>query len=179
MNQLDSSRESAQALSESRRPTLVRAAEAETLTGDPGGVITLLADASATGGVLNSHRSTFRDGYDGAPPHYHERSAELFFVLAGALEVLLGEEIVVLGEGDFLVVPPGVPHAFAAAHGSDADVLFVFSPGVERFEYYRLLDRVHRGDGSWQEISETQDEFDNHYVQSAVWQQARKAGASA
>jgi mannose-6-phosphate isomerase-like protein (cupin superfamily) len=152
---------------------LVRSAEAETLTSDPGGVITLLADASATGGALNSHRSTFRDGYDGAPPHYHERSAELFFVIGGSLQVLLGDRVVVLEAGDFLVVPPRLPHAFAAAPGSDADVLFVFAPGVERFEYYRLLDRVHRGEGSWQEVSDTQDRFDNHYVDSPSWTAAR------
>lgn len=152
---------------------LVRAAEAETLDSDPGGVIRLLADSSATGGALNSHRSLFRDGFDGAPPHYHTRSAELFFVLGGSLQVLLGEELVTLREGDFLVVPAGMPHAFAAAPGADADVLFVFSPGVERFEYYRLLDRVHRGEGTWQEVADTQDRFDNHYVEGATWTQAR------
>jgi mannose-6-phosphate isomerase-like protein (cupin superfamily) len=162
-----------------QRPVLVRAANGETLTSDPGGMITLLADATATSGALNSHRSTFRDGYDGAPPHYHTRSAELFFVLDGSLQVLLGEEIVVLEQHDFLVVPPGVPHAFAAAPGGDADVLFVFAPGVERFEYYRLLDRVHRGEAGWQEIHDTQDRFDNHYVDSSIWKLARNAGAAA
>jgi mannose-6-phosphate isomerase-like protein (cupin superfamily) len=159
-------------------PLLTRSAGAEVLDGDPGSVITLLADASGTGGALNSHRSLFRDGFDGAPPHYHERSAELFFVLSGALQVLLDEEIVTLHEGDFLVVPPGLPHAFAAAPGSDADVLFVFGPGVERFDYYRLLDRIHRGDGSWQEIHDTQQRFDNHYVDRPVWAEARKAAAA-
>jgi mannose-6-phosphate isomerase-like protein (cupin superfamily) len=161
------------------RTVLVRAAQAETLTGDPGGVITLLADASDTGGALTSHRSTFRDGFDGAPPHVHERSTELFFVLDGALQVLLGDEVTVLEQGDLLVVPQGVPHAFAAAPGSDADVLFVFPGGSERFPYYRLLDRVHRGDGSWQEISDSQDRFDNQYVDSAAWKQARTAGGAA
>jgi mannose-6-phosphate isomerase-like protein (cupin superfamily) len=160
------------------RLVLVRAADAEVLSGDPGGLITLLAESSATGGALNSHRSTFRDGYDGAPPHYHERSAELFFVIGGSLQVLLDEQVTILREGDFLVVPPGVPHAFAAAPGSDADVLFVFAPGVERFEYYRLLDRIHRGEGSWQEIHDTQERFDNHYVDSAAWK-ARDSRKSA
>jgi mannose-6-phosphate isomerase-like protein (cupin superfamily) len=154
---------------------LLRAADAEVLDGDPGGVITLLAESGATGGALNSHRSTFRDGFDGAPPHFHERSAELFFVIGGALQVLLDEEITTLTEGDLLVVPPGVPHAFAAAPGSDADVLFVFAPGVERFAYYRLLDRIHRGEGSWQEIHDTQERFDNHYVERPAWNERHRA----
>jgi quercetin dioxygenase-like cupin family protein len=152
---------------------LVRAAEAEVLDGDPGGAITLLADSDTTGGALNSHRSTFRAGAGGAPPHFHTRSSELFFVVSGSLEVLLGERLVTLHEGDFLVAPPGVVHAFAATADSDADVLFVFAPGVERFEYYRLLDRLHRGQADAQELLETQERFDNHYVESAVWAAAR------
>jgi len=158
---------------------LVRGADAEALESDPGGVITLLAESSATGGSLSSHRSTFREGFDGAPPHFHSGSTELFFVLAGSLQVLLGDDIIVLDEGDFLAVPPRVAHAFAAAPGADADVLFVFAPGVDRFDYYRLLDRVHRGDAGWQEIADTQDRFDNHYVESEAWKQARTRELSA
>jgi quercetin dioxygenase-like cupin family protein len=158
---------------------LVRAGDAEVLDSDPGGTITLLADSRMTGGALNTHRSTFRRGADGAPPHYHSRSAELFFVVSGSLQVLLGERVVVLDEGDLLVVPQGVVHAFAATADSDADVLFVFTPGVERFEYYRLLDRLHRGEASAQELLDTQDRFDNHYVESPAWSAARANGDAA
>ncbi len=69
-------------------------------------------------------------------------------------------QVTVLEAGDLLVVPPGTTHAFAAAPGRTADVLFVFAPGRERFEYYRLLDRLHRGEGSWSELDATQERFD-------------------
>jgi mannose-6-phosphate isomerase-like protein (cupin superfamily) len=150
---------------------LVRDADAEVLAADPASVLTLLADADHTGGVLTSNRSLLRAGSDGAPPHRHTRQSELFFVLDGALDVLLDDEVTTLSAGDFLVVPPGVPHAFAPAKGRDADVLFVFTPGVERFEYYRLLDRVYGGDAGWDELAKTSDRFDNHYVESDVWAQ--------
>jgi hypothetical protein len=42
-----------------------------------------------------------------------------------------------------------------------------------RFDYYRLLDRVQRGEASPQEIRDSQDRFDNHYVDSPVWKAAR------
>ncbi|GGP41030.1 cupin [Saccharothrix coeruleofusca] len=148
---------------------LVRAAAAEALDADPAAVVTLLADLDG----LTCNRSTFRQGADGAPPHFHTRASELFFVLDGSLEVLLGQEVVVLERGDFLVVPPGVPHAFGAAGGADADVLFVFTPGMGRFDYYRLLDRVQRGQANAEEIAASQDRFDNHYVDSPVWKAAR------
>jgi mannose-6-phosphate isomerase-like protein (cupin superfamily) len=148
---------------------LVRAADTEVLDGDPAGRIVLLADAGDTSGVLTSHRSTFARGSTGAPPHFHERTAELFYVLAGSLEVLLGDRIVTLAEGDFLLVQPGTPHAFAPPAGAEAEVLFAFVPGIPRDDYYRLLDRVYRGEADPQEIQATQERFDNHYVDSDVW----------
>ena len=148
---------------------LVRSADAEVLDGDPGAAITLLADAADTGGVLTAHRSRFRSGGEGAPPHTHTLASELFLVLDGALRVLLDEDITVLRAGDLLVVPPNVAHAFEAAPGQDADVLFVLAPARERFAYYRLLDRVHRGHADWAEVGATQERFDNHYVDSPVW----------
>lgn len=154
---------------------LQRPAAAEILDGDPGSVITLLADPEHTGGRLTSNRSLMRAGSDGAPPHYHRRSAELFFVLDGRLTVLLDEDVVTLEQGDLLVVPPGMPHAFAPTADTDADVLFVFTPGTARFEYFRLLDRAHRGEAGWELISETQDRFDNHYVERPIWREARSA----
>lgn len=66
----------------------------------------------------------------------------------GALDVLLSDEITTLHTGDLLVVTPGVPHAFAPTSDSDADFLVVFTRGTTRFDYYRLLDRLHRGQAS-------------------------------
>jgi quercetin dioxygenase-like cupin family protein len=155
--------------------TLVRAAQAEVLDSDPASVITLLLDPEHTGGALTSNRTLLKQGTAGAPPHQHSRSGELFFVLGGALEVLVGTELQTLHEGDALFVPPGTPHAFAPADGQDADFLVVITPGKPRFDYYRLLDEVHRGEATWSQVGETQDRFDNHYVDSPVWTARRQA----
>ncbi|MFG1839614.1 cupin domain-containing protein [Micromonospora sp. NPDC049175] len=149
--------------------TLVRAAQAEVLDSDPTSVITLLLDPEHTDGALTSNRTLLKHGADGAPPHLHTRSGELFFVLDGALEMLVGDELHTLHRGDTLFVPPNTPHAFAAADGQDADFLVVITPGKPRFDYYRLLDTVHRGEATWQDVRETQDHFDNHYVDSPLW----------
>ena len=143
------------------------------LGSDPTSVITLLADANDTFGHLTSNLTRFEAGSDGAPPHFHERGAELFFVIDGALEMLLDDEVQIFGKGDLVVVPPRVPHAFGPATGSHAEVLIVCAPGRERFEYYRLLDRLHRGEATGEDVAATQDRFDNHYVDSPTWQAAR------
>jgi len=146
--------------------TLVRAADAEVL---PASGVTLLVEAEDTDCLLTSNRSWFAEGSDGAPPHFHSGAAELFFVLGGALEVLVDEEIITVTANDLLVVPAGVTHAFAPAPGRTADVLFVYTPSKPRFDYYRLLERLYTGAADAAELAETQDRYDNHYAESAVW----------
>ncbi|HET6286700.1 MAG TPA: cupin domain-containing protein [Amycolatopsis sp.] len=159
---------------ETRGPLLCRAAEAETVGTTPT-LVTLLADISTTGGVLSSARTRLGVGADGAAPHYHTGSAEMFFLLGGGLEVLVGEEIVTVSEGDMLIVPPLTTHAFRAVADSPADVLIVFVPGVERFDYFRLLEKVGHGEATVQDLLDSQEKFDNHFVESPVWTESAKA----
>ena len=101
-------------------PVLVRADEAEHL--DLIGHV-LLADSSATAGALSSHRVALGRGADGAMPHRHGNSSELFYILDGAFDLLVEDNVVIARTGDLLVVPPGAPHAFAAHHDSFAEAL--------------------------------------------------------
>lgn len=51
--------------------------------------------------------------YQSGPPlHTHETQDDSFFVLKGVLAVQAGDEVFDLGPGDFVQVPPGVPHTF-------------------------------------------------------------------
>ncbi|HEX5116879.1 MAG TPA: cupin domain-containing protein [Pseudonocardiaceae bacterium] len=155
-----------------RSAVLVREADAETL-GTASNMVRLYADASATGGRLSSQRVTLGEGVNGAVPHHHTGSAELFFILDGSLQVLAGDHVTTAETGDFLVVPPLMPHAFGATPGSGADLLIVITPGIERFDYFRLLDRVGKGQADPQEILDSQERFDNVFLDSPVWRQAR------
>ncbi|ONM49840.1 cupin domain-containing protein [Nocardia donostiensis] len=150
---------------------LVRHDDAETL--DTMGV-RLYADHDMTGGKLSANRAFLPAGADGPPPHYHSTSAELFYMLDGRLRVLAGDEIHEIGAGDFLLIPPNMTHAWAAPATSPADVLVVFTPGIERFDYFRLGDRIRKGLASPAEILDTQERFDNHFVDSPIWRQATK-----
>jgi quercetin dioxygenase-like cupin family protein len=160
------------------RVVLVRADDAETLGTGP--VTTrLLVDSDSTDGAASANRALLERGAAGPPPHFHAGSAELFFVLAGSLHALAGDRVVTLEEGDFLSIPRGVPHAFAALPEAPADVLIVQGPQLRpRFDYFRLADRVIRGQASPQEILESQERFDNHFVDSPVWREARAAGGA-
>jgi quercetin dioxygenase-like cupin family protein len=151
---------------------LVRDADAETIGGDPVAV-KLLADSSASGGALSTVRVTLGEGADGAKPHLHRKSAEMFFLLDGEAELLSGDDVVTAERGDLVIVPPGRPHAFAAAPGSGADLLVVITPGVERFEYFRHLQRIRLGEVGPESLLEVQELYDNHFLRSPAWEGRR------
>jgi len=145
---------------------LVRSSDAEVLEASG---VTLLADTTATDGKMTSHRSIFRPGKEGAPPHLHKEASEMFFVLGGSLRVLTGSDLITLEKGDFLLVPAGLPHAFEAAGNEDAEVLFILTQAKPRFDYYRLLEQVYRGETAPSALAATSDLYDNHYVDSPTW----------
>jgi quercetin dioxygenase-like cupin family protein len=151
---------------------IVREAEAEVVGSAPS-TVRLLADSSRTGGALSTQRVTLTAGADGARPHWHDNSAEMFFLLDGAADILSGEDVVTAGAGDLVVVPPGKPHAFAAVPGADADLLIVITPGVERFEYFRHIRRIALGEATPESLLDVQELYDNHFLKSEVWEARR------
>jgi quercetin dioxygenase-like cupin family protein len=151
-------------------PVLIRADEAEHIA-SLGHF--LLADADVTGGHLSSHRVALATGADSAVPHYHRGSSELFYVLDGRLDVLVGDTVQTADAGDLLIVPPGLSHAFGAHPGSTAEALIVITPGVRRFEYFRLVERTRAGLEPPETLRGMQERFDTFFVDSAVWERAR------
>lgn len=154
------------------RSLVVREADAEVIGRAPT-TIRLLADSSSTGGALSTQRVTLAEGANGATPHHHANSAELFYVLDGTAQLLSGDDVVTAGRGDLVVVPPNVPHAFAAAPGERADILIVITPGVERFEYFRHLERIAYGTVPPESLLDVQELYDTYFQQSEAWNAAR------
>ncbi|MEU6221221.1 cupin domain-containing protein [Streptomyces sp. NPDC047022] len=148
---------------------IVRSADAE-LVGRAPTTVRLLADSSATGGALSTQRVTLEGGADGVRPHRHDGSAEMFYVLGGSAQLLSGDRVVTAEAGDLVVVPPGLPHAFAASPDQDADILIVITPGVERFEYFRHLERVGLGKVPPESLLEVQELYDTYFLTSEVWE---------
>jgi mannose-6-phosphate isomerase-like protein (cupin superfamily) len=77
---------------------------------------------------------------DGAGPHFHRAHVDSFYVLAGELEFLLGDETVAAGPGTLVAAPPGTMHAFRNAAPEPARYLNAHTPGMRFDEYLRRLD---------------------------------------
>lgn len=154
------------------KPVITRFADAEVI-GQAPTTIRLLADSDSTGGALSTQRITLTDGADGAKPHRHSHSAEMFYLLDGAAQLLSGDQVVTAERGDLVIVPPGVAHAFAAAPGCDADILVVITPGIQRFEYFRHLERIAHGKVPPESLLEVQDLYDTYFLTSPTWNDTR------
>ncbi len=87
--------------------------------------------------------------------------------------MLAGEQIVRAAKGDVLVVPPGMAHAFGAIAGSTAELLIVLAPDIDRFEYFRTLERIAYGTVPADSLLGEQERYDTWFVESEPWQHAR------
>jgi quercetin dioxygenase-like cupin family protein len=151
---------------------VMRAADAEAMANERVSVRMLL-DSSATHDAASVVQVALREGMDGAIPHRHDKSSELFYVLGGSVQLLAGDEVLTAHDGDLAVVPPGLPHAFGAPPGQTGELLIIITPGVERFEYFRHLARILAGQEKPESILEVQERYDTYFLGSQAWQQAR------
>ncbi|MDP4505343.1 cupin domain-containing protein [Nonomuraea turcica] len=138
-----------------------------------GGGFQLLADASDTGGALGANRLLLGKGADGARPHHHALSTELFYVLDGTVEFLLDGLLTSVSRGGLVVIPPRMPHAFGATPGSTADLLVVLTSGVDRFGYFRALGRIQHGLEPFDSLLPLQEHYDVHFLDDPAWTAAR------
>lgn len=68
---------------------------------------------------------------DQAPPHVHYRSDEAFYVLAGELEVLEGDQRRILNTGELAFIPAGTVHTFANRGPAATRILVVMTPEID------------------------------------------------
>ncbi|NKY32105.1 cupin domain-containing protein [Nocardia speluncae] len=135
----------------------------------------LLIDAEQANGTVSTLEVTMARGADGAAPHFHTRSDELFYVAEGELQLLAGDRIVTIAAGGTAVVAKRTVHAFGATPDSGARILIALMPGVQRFGYFRLLERIARGEAAPEELAAAQNDYDNHFVDAPQWWQERNA----
>jgi mannose-6-phosphate isomerase-like protein (cupin superfamily) len=62
-------------------------------------------------------------------PHIHEDEDDSFYILQGELTFTLGEDTLAAGPGTFVLVPPGVRHAFRNDGEVPVRMLNVHAPG--------------------------------------------------
>ncbi len=112
-----------------------RAAEAAArrITEDWGSLIWLANRKIGNAEGLTLGRVIIKKGCSN-PRHSHPNCEEALYLLSGRLEHTLGDEKVILGPGDTIVLNAGVPHNATSIGQEDADMIVAYSSGVRGFE---------------------------------------------
>lgn len=72
----------------------------------------------------------FGPGFEGVDPHVHDDFVDAFYVLAGEVEFVVGEDTFRAEPGSFVAAPPGVRHGFRNAGDTQLRMLNVHAPNV-------------------------------------------------
>ena len=83
----------------------------------------------------------------GAPRHIHHDNDELFYVIAGEVEVHLDGHTQMATTGGFIFAGKGKVHAFKNKSDKDARMLAIYGP-ASTIAYLRELSKIVDGDGS-------------------------------
>jgi len=97
-----------------------------------GSLMTFKARAGDTGGVFSFMEREMPAGGRMPPPHRHA-GPESFYVLDGALEFLIDDEVVHAQLGWFILVPEGVAHTFGNTSGEAARLLILHMPAADAY----------------------------------------------
>jgi quercetin dioxygenase-like cupin family protein len=108
--------------------------------------VTLKAVSDETGGTMSAYECVVPPATAGPPEHFHRSWDEAFYVLAGEMTFLVGDQTQKALAGSFVFIPRGVLHTFWNESDAPAKQLTVFTPaGIE--DYFDAVSQVIAGGG--------------------------------
>src|SRR3954451_14382451 len=115
------------------RSPLHCAAGTGAMYGGPGDLYRFLVTGFENDGAYFAMEAIVPPG-GGPPPHIHRHEDETFYILEGECRILLADEWITAGVGDFINVPRGTVHRFHN-HGTETmRMILTFTPaGIENF----------------------------------------------
>jgi quercetin dioxygenase-like cupin family protein len=107
-----------------------------------GSTVTPKADGTTTGDAFVVAETTMLPGSFAPPLHLHREIAESLYVLAGRLDVQVGDDRRIATAGSFIGVPPGVPHTMSVAGEEPVRMLMVLSNPARSTQMLELLEQM-------------------------------------
>lgn len=135
--------------------------------------VTFKAVGADTQGHLGLFENLIHPGGTAPGPHIHRHMEEMFYVLEGEVEILVGNRTVQGQPGAFVLVPRGTPHAFANRGTKPAKLLIMFCPGSDREKYFEGLAELlkHGQTPNREDLLELMRQFDQEPVDiDSGWQ---------
>ncbi|MER2266558.1 cupin domain-containing protein [Methylobacterium oxalidis] len=104
--------------------------------------ITYLARSASTHDAMGIYGVILAPRSPGAGLHRHARLTETFEVHEGTLAMRIEGRDLDLGPGDFVLIPPGQPHAFANRGTVPVRFTLSFTPALEREGFFEGLAKL-------------------------------------
>ncbi|MEM7103678.1 MAG: cupin domain-containing protein [Bacteroidota bacterium] len=99
----------------------------------------------------------------GIPPHIHYDEDEIFHVLEGQMAMTIGDKSTILGPGDLIFCPRGIPHSFKAIGDEKARVLLsIFPSGLE--DMFEELSQLPAGPPDMEKIVQISAKYNIKFV---------------
>ena len=124
-----------------RMSQILRAGEAEGVR--IGGMhVTYLARSGSTHDAMGIYAISLAPRSPGAGLHRHAVLTETFEIHAGVLTLRIDGRDLDAGPGDFVLIPPGQPHAFANRGGEPVRFTLSFTPALAREGFFEGLAKL-------------------------------------
>lgn len=123
------------------------------------------AEGERPGGGPTVLEFTAAPGF-GTGDHIHTWIEEIFYIVEGEFQIRAGDKMLQAKTGDFVLVPPGVPHGFANPGGSPAKMVLVISPAGAHEHYFEELAELLAKPGApdAEAIAELRSRYDTEQV---------------
>ena len=94
------------------KPIVWRPGEGEAVHLGTAASTSFKAEGPDTGSSLSITENVLAPGFPGPVPHTHRHTFDIFYVLEGTIAFQLGNASIEAPAGAFVLVPPGIVHAF-------------------------------------------------------------------
>jgi quercetin dioxygenase-like cupin family protein len=101
---------------------------------------TLKADGTTTADAFVVAEWTLAPGSFAPPLHRHREIAESLYVLAGRLDLQVGEDHRIAVPGTFVSIPAGVSHTMSVAGDEPVRMLMITSHPARSLQMYEILE---------------------------------------
>jgi len=98
-----------------------------------------------SGGHFGLFEWTMAPGAFGPRPHIHKEMEEMFYVIEGEVDLIIGDRTIRAGKGTFVRVPRRTAHGFSNPSQAQATMLIIFCPADHREKYFEGLAELTKG----------------------------------
>jgi quercetin dioxygenase-like cupin family protein len=107
-----------------------------------GSVIIAKADGTTTDDAFVVAETTLQPGGFAPPLHLHREIAEALYLLAGRLDLQVGDDHRIVGPGTFVGIPPGVAHTMSVAGDEPVTMLMILSNPARAIQMIDTLEQA-------------------------------------